>query len=147
MTRVDFYILADSSPRARDIFACRLVEKAYNLGHGVYIHAADASQAQALDKLLWTFKQNSFLPHGLEGESPDPQVPVIIGHQPRLEDPGQSQQRPVLVNLAPEVPLFFSSFERVAEIVDQSETHKTAGRQRYRFYRDRGYSLESHNIG
>ncbi len=147
MTRVDFYILADASPQARELFACRVVEKAYNLGHGVYLHTAGTQQAEKLDRLLWTFKQNSFVPHAIDGRSPDPDAPVLIGYNNQLSDEHHAQQRQVLVNLAPDVPLFFSSFERVAEIIDQNEEHKISGRARYRFYRDRGYSLENHNIG
>ncbi|MGD8642852.1 MAG: DNA polymerase III subunit chi, partial [Chromatiales bacterium] len=33
MTRVDFYLLRDSHPLARQRFACRMAEKAYRLGH------------------------------------------------------------------------------------------------------------------
>ena len=32
MTQVDFYILKDSQPQARPMFACRLTEKAYKQG-------------------------------------------------------------------------------------------------------------------
>jgi len=147
MTRVDFYILNDTSPQARDLFACRVVEKAYRLGHGVYLHTTNAQQAKRLDQLLWTFKQNSFVPHAIEGDSPAPNPPVLIGHATHPGDTQPAQQRQVLVNLAAEVPLFFSSFERVAEIIDQSKENKVSGRTRYRFYRDRGYRLENHQIG
>ena len=147
MTRVDFYILAGDTPQARDLFACRVVEKAYRLGHGVYLHTASPQQAERLDRLLWTFKQNSFVPHAVDGHSPDPDTPVLIGYNTRLSDSHHAQQRQVLINLAADVPLFFSSFERVAEIIDPREEHKISGRARYRFYRDRGYNLENHNIG
>ena len=52
----------------------------------------------------------------------------------------------VLINLAGSVPSFFGRFERVAEIVDQSDAQKQVARERYRFYRDRGYALQSHNV-
>ena len=52
----------------------------------------------------------------------------------------------VLINLTPAVPLFFSRFARVAEIVGQDEDSKLSARERFRFYRDRGYALESHTI-
>ena len=52
----------------------------------------------------------------------------------------------VLINLSAEVPLIFSHFERVAEIIPEGEENRNSGRERFRFYRDRGYPLQSHNI-
>jgi DNA polymerase-3 subunit chi len=145
MTRVDFYLL-ESSKTGREQFACRLAEKAYKLGNRVYIHSRDPKQSNELDKLLWTFSQDSFVPHAIDTDCPDPNAAVLIGSTPELADSNHDQSRQVLINLAQDVPLFFSSFERVAEVVDQSQQNKDAGRDRYRFYRDRGYSLENHKI-
>lgn len=140
MTRIDFYVLDSDSPDARERFACRLAEKAYDRGHRVYLHAADGAAAQRLDELLWTFRAGSFVPHGLAGAEPAEAVPVHIGHgEPEGHDD-------VLINLAPDVPLFFSRFARVAEVVDSGEPGRQSARERYRFYRERGYTLESHDI-
>ena len=67
---------------------------------------------------------------------------MLIGWQPPPES-----EHDVLINLAPEVPNFFSRFARLAEPLDQEPGIREAGRERYRFYRDRGYPLESHQIG
>ncbi len=144
MTQVDFYILQNNNTREQ--FACRVVEKAYRLGHRIYIHAEDMQQASQLDKLLWTFNQGSFIPHGIEGQLPNEGTQVVIGYTPELQNPEHSHDRKVMINLAHNVPLFFSSFERVAEVIDQQQENKASGRERYRFYRDRGYTLENHNI-
>ncbi|MEJ2644677.1 MAG: DNA polymerase III subunit chi, partial [Gammaproteobacteria bacterium] len=64
-----------------------------------------------------------------------------VGHQ---ESPETDCD--VLINLAAEVPLFFSRFERVAELIGNNEENKQQGRQRYRFYKDRGYTLDTHNL-
>ena len=43
------------------------------------ILAVDQEQAERMDDLLWTFKPESFIPHGLWVGSPDePEQPVII---------------------------------------------------------------------
>ena len=141
MTRVDFYVLPGSEAMQRAQFACRLTDKAYRLGHQVYIHTESAEQSEQIDKLLWTFQQNSFIPHCLHPEAGEALPPVMLGH-----DAEPDQQLQVLINLATDVPLFFSRFERVAELVDQQPEVKQRGRDRYKFYRDRGYPLESHTI-
>ena len=69
----------------------------------------------------------------------NPQVPrFLVGDPLRL---GQ-----VLINLAAEVPIFFSRFERLIECVDHDSAVKSASRERFRFYRDHGYPLNTHNI-
>ncbi len=141
MTRVDFYLL-ETAENSREHMACRLVEKAWRLGHRIYLLAPDAPASQALDELLWTFSQGSFVPHAVcAGAADADEHPVLIGHQeppPALND--------VLISLAPEVPAWFSRFARVAEVVGADETEKARARERFRFYRDRGYVLETHKL-
>ena len=142
MTRVDFYMLEQAGPAERDRFVCRLAEKAYLSGHRVYLHAPDPARAQALDALLWRFRDGSFVPHvSLEaGAAPEPLTPVHIGYGDELPE-GLDD---VLVNLGETVPRFFSRFERVAEVLD--EAGRAAGRERFRFYRERGYELNNHTL-
>ena len=141
MTRVDFYIIEDSAATARQHFACRLAEKAWQQGHKVYIHTDDAGQSSLLDDLLWTFRDGSFLPHSLDSGPDADSVMVHIGHS---DEPLHHDD--VLINMGQSVPLFFSRFKRVAEVIAGDEQAKQAGRERFRFYRERGYPLESHTI-
>ena len=69
--------------------------------------------------------------------------PILIGDA-SVTDP--EQEFDVLINLAPAVPEFFSRFERLVECVDQDAQITARSRERYRFYRDRGYALKMHNI-
>lgn len=138
MTKVDFYILANGS---REHTACKLSEKAYGLGKRIYIHTESAQQAQKIDDLLWTFRDGSFVPHEQYQANTPCESPIQIGC---AENPDTDCD--VLINLASEVPLFFSRFLRVAELVGTEPTAKTQGRDRFRFYRDRGYPLETHEL-
>jgi DNA polymerase-3 subunit chi len=52
----------------------------------------------------------------------------------------------LLVNLAAAPPAFFARFERLAEIIGTSEADLDAARERYRFYRERGYVLRNHRM-
>ncbi|MEX1082421.1 MAG: DNA polymerase III subunit chi [Halofilum sp. (in: g-proteobacteria)] len=141
MTRVDFYILPDEDEDRRQVYLCRLVDKAWRMGHRTWIHVPAADHAEALDERLWTFSQGSFLPHErADAEAPDDACPIVLGTgDPRGE-------RPLLVNEDAEVPPFFSRFERVAEVINQDPERKQAGRSRYAFYRDRGYELHYHKV-
>src|SRR3569833_3290107 len=120
MTRVDFYILPDATTDGRERLACRLADKAYRLGHEVYIHARDRQHAARLDELLWTFRAGSFVPHQRVDEGHDiPEAPELIGH---AEAPIQRQtQHNKHTNSKPNN---FSRFERVMETVDQGEENR-----------------------
>lgn len=140
MTEIDFYVLADATPGGRELTACRIAEKAFMLGHRVLVNVADAADARAMDERLWTFRDGAFLPHALL-DGADATTPVLIGAG---EEPADLPY--LLINLAGTVPAFFTRFERVAEVVNDEPAVRDAGRERFRFYRDRGYSLRTHKL-
>jgi DNA polymerase-3 subunit chi len=142
MTRISFYVLKSIEPEQRQAFACRLAEKVYHQGQQVYIHTENAAQSAALNDALWAIRPDSFVPHEEIVPNADTNSPVLIGHNeatpPRLMD--------VLINLTDQQPLFFSQFERVAEIIDDNAPVKQAGRERFQFYKQRGYELDTFHI-
>lgn len=141
MTRIDFYVLPGSEPRPRLVTACRLAEKAYRLGHRLYIQTASAGDEALLDDLLWTFRQHSFIPHARWQGADDPDIPVLLGHgAPPLF------LHELLIHLADPIPDAFDRFARVAEIVNADETTREAARRRYRFYRARGLVPVTHQL-
>lgn len=141
MTRIDFYSLQEQSGGDRFLLTCRLVERIYGDGHRVFVHVPDREQASHLDRLLWTFRQQSFLPHGMAKDADRELTPILIDQD---GEPGGESQ--VLINLGLAVPTFFAGFERLCEPVDQDPKVRAAGRERYVYYRDRGYPLNHHEI-
>lgn len=142
MTRVSFYVLKESAGEPQR-FACRLLERIHQQKQQVYAYVPDGHHQRQFDELLWTFSQGSFLPHDLD--SIDNSSAIVIGAGAHLP-----AQREVMLNLdlaSEQPPEFFSSFQRCVEIVAGSDAEKAAARQRYAYYRHRGYELETHNIG
>jgi len=147
MTRIDFYIIEEGSEQATESFICRLTEKAWSQNNAVYIHTLDEQHAIKYDELLWIFNEDSFIPHQLmqhEETTQNKTKDILIGHKSTEKIPITCHD--VLINLNHETPSFFSQFERVAEIITTDETSKIKGRERYQFYRDRGYALETHKL-
>lgn len=137
--KIDFYILSGNDNEQRYRTACRLVEKAYTMAHRVHIHGDTVEFAKRIDALLWTFRDRSFIPHEITPEQGvQPAVTIGYGWVP--------EQCDVLINLASEVPEFFSRFERVAEIIDQDESRRESGRKRYRDYRKQGFEPNHHKL-
>jgi DNA polymerase-3 subunit chi len=141
VTRVDFYILPETARRTSDQVLCSLTGKAWKQGKRVYIHTESSDRSSKVDTLLWTFKDVSFLPHGLIDRMDAEKTPVLIGH----EDP-PADQHDIMINMTNTVPLFFGRFDRLIEIVDHASEGKNLARERYRFYKDRGYTLNTHNL-
>ncbi|WP_028387705.1 DNA polymerase III subunit chi [Legionella fairfieldensis] len=139
--RVDFYLLKSNQAQARLLLICRLLEKAYLRGHRIFVYCDNQKDAEELDELLWTFKDNSFIPHNLQGEGPEPPPPIQIGYsnEPRGFDD-------ILFNLSAEVPSFYSRFRRIIEIVLNEETAKKSSRAHYREYRAKQCELQTHEI-
>ena len=143
MTRIDFYIIEEGSEQSTDNFICRLTEKAWSQNNSVYLNTIDEQHAIKYDELLWTFSDDSFVPHHLVS-SKSSNKSILIGHPNTTDIP--TSHHDVLINLNHESPSFFSQFERVAEIITTDELSISKGRERYQFYRDRGYALETHKM-
>lgn len=139
--RVDFYLLSSDQPDTRWLVACRLLEKAYYKGHKIYVYCSNKQDAEHIDELLWTFKDDSFIPHNLQGEGPEPPPPVQIGYE--REPRGFND---ILLNLSDTIPSFYNRFKRVMHIVPGIETEKELSRLHYKEYRAKGCELHTHNI-
>jgi DNA polymerase-3 subunit chi len=144
VTQVDFYILPNDSAEERLRLACRVTEKALQQGQQVLINTESPAESARLDDLLWTFSQGSFIPHRLIDKATSAKIvePVVIGCGIAPE----SQDTQVLINLAGTVPEFFSRYQRVAELVDGNDHRRMQGRERFRFYREKGCELHTHQL-
>jgi DNA polymerase III subunit chi len=139
--RVDFYLLESNEPNDDILLVCKLLEKAYHRGHRVFVYCKNIDEAHQLDELLWTFKDDSFIPHNIQGEGPEPPPPIQIGFD--AEPRGFND---ILINLSPVKPSFSDRFKRVMEIIAADKSAKEAGRDRYRQYRAKGHTIHTHNI-
>jgi len=138
MTRVDvhFNIAADQ----KLAYCCRLVRKIYRAGQPLVIYDDQAARLAALDQALWAFSPLDFIPHVGAGDALAPDTPVLLASR-AYDFPHHA----VLVNLAEQTPAFFSRFERLVDLVGDDPQDLVAGRQRWRFYTDRGYPIERHD--
>lgn len=145
MAKVDFYIVNGSGPEDSLRVACRLAEKAWRQGNRVCVQLADADAMRHLDTLLWTFKQESFVPHEIEGGDPGAQSieppPVVL-----VAGASTAESADVLINLAGAYPDNAAGFPRIAEVVAADAESKNSARDRYRRYRDQGFELNSHEV-
>ncbi|WP_349432399.1 DNA polymerase III subunit chi [Methylomarinum sp. Ch1-1] len=142
MPEVSFYILPSQSQQERQAFACKLIEKVYRSGHYCYVLSDSEQQSQQLDDQLWTFRPGSFVPHQRhQGQLPAIRRTILIGG-----DPVPEQWREVVVNLSATPPQQSEHCGRILEILDNSEATKQVGRNRYRYYREAGLDITTHQM-
>ena len=143
--RVDFYHLQSDSVQQLRLFGCRLADKAWQLGHTVLIYTTDEQESRQLDELLWSFRDDSFVPHGLASETQQDIPAVLISHQLPVQT-----NRDLLINISTRLPAENETAElgceRIAEIINQDANVKQQGRSRYSYYDKNKYTLEYHEI-
>ena len=131
--RIDFYVLKSAAAKLRWTFACRLTEKAYLRDLSIVIVNDTLADAQALDDLLWTFNERSFIPHKIcmDEQSMDPATKVHLAVLPTALPAAD-----LLVNLTARLPEHWERYARIAEIIDADEDRRRLGRERFKTYRD-----------
>jgi DNA polymerase-3 subunit chi len=133
MTRIDFH----SNVPDKIAYTCRLVRKARAANCRIVLLTGDHAELAVLDQALWTFSSLDFLPHAAAGEENAAMTPVILTDDDTVDLPHHE----ILINLSASTPAHFARFERMFEIISADENDKAAGRERYRFYQQRGYPL------
>lgn len=143
--QVDFYVLPGSDDRARLRFACRLVEKAWQLRHRVRVQLGPG-EIDAFDQLLWTFSDRSFVPHrraGAPDEAPATAPPAVVIADDAQADAADGDVLVVLASHELPVP---GNWSRIAEVVDADAGRRGLGRERYRGYREHGIEPVTHEM-
>lgn len=133
MTRIDFH----SNVSNKLNYACRLAYKAYTAQSQVIILTPDEQVLEMLNKALWTMTELDFIPHARADDPIAAHTPILLANKEQKDFPHHQ----ILINLSNESMTEFAQFERVIEIVSKEEQDIVAGRERYKFYKQRGYPL------
>jgi len=139
MTRVEFhYNIAD---KAR--YLARLLQKVLDRDMTALV-VCPADQLLALDQRLWSDDPGSFLPHCRMDASPLTRASTAIWLADSV--PG-THDRQVLINWGTLLPQGPGPVRRWLELVGTDPADAQAGRQRWRDYQARGFSIEPHDRG
>jgi DNA polymerase-3 subunit chi len=142
ISKVAFYILNnESSLKGRDLYTCRIIEKAYSNNHKIYVHTSNTEETQNFDTQLWTFGDISFVPHEIYNQASNLESPVLIGHN---EPPKESND--ILVNLTSEIVPSYQQFNHLIEVIPNDDNLKALARKRFQIYQKEGYPVEVFNV-
>ena len=142
MTDINFYVSKQEGWDNRLAIVFKLITMALKRKMTIHIHTNNENESKLLDEFLWKHRRTSFIPHAvISDSSTNSKNEVSIGH-----DFEPMNHCDYLISLSIEMPAYFSRYLKFAEILDTSDEILTAGRKRYAFYRDRGYTLEYHKL-
>lgn len=137
MTKIDFYThVAD--PQA---FACRLADTVQRKKERLLIWLDSERDVEVFSNRLWSFGDTRFVPHCRLGAPEAADTPIWLAAS--LPD---DLAHPVLLNLGADVPYAFERFERILEIVGRDPDSLAIARERFRAYRERGCTIEHHDM-
>jgi len=138
MTEITFYFNAPDKLSTARVLAA----KACGLGKRTLIYSSDARMLATVDALLWTAPHTGFLPHCRASDRHAGETPVLL-----TSEADALPHHEILLNLDVARHAMFSRFDRVIEIVSRDDADDRAGaRERFRFYRDRGYPITRHDL-
>jgi DNA polymerase IIIc chi subunit len=132
-------IFHDVAPERHDRLIFEIVEQAYNRHERVLIFVQNMERAAAIDRTIWTIKQEAFIPHKIfsrtESDSTVPIGIVTEGFNP-------NEARTLIVDGHCSLD-FACGFDQVHEFVNRvSAQMQEACRDRFRAYRDRQINVE-----
>ena len=140
MTRIDFYVQNQASQTAYERLICKITEKAWQNQHEIFLLCSNTEQLDRFDELLWTFSATSFIPHSPTYDG-DGKVVLLSSERKTLRN------YEVLINLTTDVPEHAGKFIRVIESTGYNEAMREDARKKYKYYKDRGYPIFTHEIG
>ncbi|CAN0418318.1 unnamed protein product [Discosporangium mesarthrocarpum] len=134
MTEISFYHLLHT-PLERAL--PKLIEKVLESGARAVIRTGSAERAEALNGALWTYDQDSFVPHGTARDGNAPAQPVWI--TPDEENPNGAD---ILVLTDGAESAGVSNYRRCLEMFDgRDATAVAAARQRWTAYKEAAHEL------
>ncbi len=145
MVEVSFYVLPSSSEATREKLLLKIIEKAYQAEEPTFFYSDNRALIQALDRKLWEVPQVEFLPHTIIEQAEDiNEFDFIYLSDQTWPLPNRS----LFINLHHTVPevIKMGQYPRVFEVITQDPQVLEESRNRYRLYRDLGFSLKTHKL-
>ncbi|MSP20069.1 MAG: DNA polymerase III subunit chi [Alphaproteobacteria bacterium] len=116
----------------------KLLEKALERGLRVVVRAGSDERVEALNSALWTYDQDSFLPHGAKADGFAAQQPIYL----TADAVGNPNSARMLVLVDGMTASDVGAFERVLDLFDGNDAEAVeAARGRWRTLQSGGHAL------
>lgn len=132
--KVDFYVYELSDYQFYQRLVCNLVEEAYNQENNILLLCENEESCETLDKLLWTFKDVSFIPHEKKLQN------KILTQHTHITKKKYSL---ILMNLTYSFPDSFETYDRVIEMSGYDENSRQKARLNFKRYQAMNFEINS----
>jgi len=134
MTEIRFYHLQQKNIEQA---LPEILEKALEHDYKIVIKVSDKEEVENIDKFIWTYKKDSFIPHGYKKNGTEKEQPIWI--TTKDENPNSANML-VLVNSTSSTEI--DNFDLCCKIFDgnQSEIVETS-RLQWKEYKEKNYNL------
>lgn len=136
MNRVDFYHL---QKQTLDEVLPKLLQKAYASGHHVLVKVGTAERVEFINNALWTFSDESFLPHGSRKDGQADNQPIWLTSE---NDNANNASYLFLVDGAEVDVKTAEKYERLFNVFDgNAQNLLEQARNLWKIFKDAGFEV------
>jgi DNA polymerase-3 subunit chi len=119
---------------------CKFVKCLYKRDESIII-VDDYENLEELDKLLWSFEQNSFLPHKIYNNGDVIDTPIILLSIQNLDKLRLFNAYTSIINNYDNALVNLENNTNIYEFVDTNESKKTISRNKFLEYKKNNFTL------
>ena len=119
---------------------CKFVKCLYKRDENIII-VDDYEKLEELDKLLWSFEQNSFLPHKIYNKGDVIDTPIILLSIQNLDKLGLFNDYTSIINNYDNALVNLDNNIDIYEFVDNDESKKSISRNKFLEYKKNNFTL------
>lgn len=140
MFQVDFYLLEQQTAGKLYPFACRLLEKVLSQAESIFVAHNNLEECYQFNEFLWSYRDNSFIPHCLSSDTIALETPVVLGTMEKLD------LQKIVLNFCHEIPKQTNQIKRVLEIVPDEPSWRALARKKFLLYKNLTSEIKTHKL-
>ena len=123
-----------------DLCICRYVKHLFKKESRIIVITSD-DELEKLDKLLWTFEQNSFLPHKIYKDGDKADTPILLSSLNYMDSSKIFNKYKWIINNLSTALLINPIDVNIYEFVEDDENKKKISRKKYSDYKKHNFTL------
>ena len=119
---------------------CKFVRHLFKKDKNIIIIDSE-HKLEELDRLLWSFEQNSFLPHKIYNDGDIIDTPIILLSIQNLDKLKNFNKYTSIINNYDNALLMLENDIEIYEFVDNNESNKSISRKKFLEYKEKSFTL------
>jgi len=119
---------------------CKFVKYLFKKDESIII-IDNNHELEELDRLLWSFEQNSFLPHKIYNDGAMIDTPIILLSIQNLDKLKIFNKYTSIINNYDNALLMLEEDIKIYEFVDSNESNKSISRKKFLEYKENNFTL------